>query len=216
MAQPLVSDILNDSRQLLSDTEVGGGEVFTDAVLLAHFQIAFRELYDALALAGIPRSKVIATVTINSFVATPAALGLLDFESPIELRESAGIIYPVQSPPVTDGGPTLRQYCYENGTLFFLGAGPQSVRIRYFQAAPAAPTTTGVTIAVDNCQNFLIFRTAGLAAATKGMTDLATLWNAMAVGKSDGSSPGFIAGLTSAAEKARKKMQAQRPTSMKV
>lgn len=225
MSVPTYEDICTLVRSLLSDTEVGTGEVFTNDMLQPFFSLAFREMHDSLAAFGYPRQKKTSTATIpiNTVSITCAALStpITDMAEPLKLDDaasSAGPFQPVynsQTPPeVATASPSLGFYCWETDTFYFAGCttGTRFLRIRYNASAPVSPTTGSVGI--DQSQNFLSYRTASLAAGAKGMDELANRYGTYALGpqlKADGAA-GYLSGLISVAMKAIKRQEARRPS----
>jgi hypothetical protein len=110
---------------------------------------------------------------------------------------------------------TLREYQWQTDRFRFHGATAQRLlSIAAILAAPPAPTARFDLLAVDNCQNFLAYRTAGLLAGAQGRDDLFTRYSVMALGpnqKPDGSG-GYLAGLTTVAARSSQRTQTQRPT----
>jgi hypothetical protein len=110
---------------------------------------------------------------------------------------------------------TLREYLWETDRFKFHGAtAARLLSVTGVLAAPPAPTSESDVLAVDNCQNFIAYRTAGLLAGAQGRDDLFTRYSVMAIGpnqKPDGSG-GFLAGLATVAARSAARTQTQRPT----
>ncbi len=111
--------------------------------------------------------------------------------------------------------PTLREYQWEADRFKFHGAtADRLLSIAAVLSAPALPVAETDALTVDNCHNFLAYRTAALVAGAQGRDDLFTRYSVMALGpnqKPDGSG-GYLAGLTAVAARSAQRNQTQRPT----
>lgn len=89
MAIPLVSDVLSLAKSQLGDDS---GQLFTNTVLLPHYQSAFRELWRVMASVGIPRVLRVGFYTLPAHTSyfDPATAGITDLSEPEWLYERDG------------------------------------------------------------------------------------------------------------------------------
>ncbi len=130
------------------------------------------------------------TVTVNSATSTQlngctatgtytAATGTLSTSN--ELFHN---VSPVQHIEFTDQSPQSEflVYSWEGDVFRFPPCSDvRQLRITYTLSGDA-PLTTSARVRIDDCLGFLMYRIAGLAASSKGMTTRAQQYNAMAVG----------------------------------
>ena len=84
----LLSDIFNDVRGLLSDTQVAGGEIFTNSYLQIHFAEPYRTMFGRLQGSSKRVQRVFSVVlpALNS-VLIPANYQILDMSEPVMVEE---------------------------------------------------------------------------------------------------------------------------------
>jgi hypothetical protein len=84
----LLSDIFNDVRGILSDTQVAGGEIFTNTYLPVHFAEPYRTMFGKLLGSSKRVQRVFSVVlpALNS-VLIPANYNILDLAEPEMLEE---------------------------------------------------------------------------------------------------------------------------------
>lgn len=90
MATCTLQNVFDAARGYLRDTQVSGGETWTNTNLQVHFAEAYRRLFNALS--GVSkRVQHIAYVTLpaNTTVLIPAAYGITDFAEPEVIEERA-------------------------------------------------------------------------------------------------------------------------------
>lgn len=130
------------------------------------------------------------TVTVNSTTSTrlngcaatgtyTAATGVLSTSN-----EMFRNVSPVQHIEFTDQSPQSEFLVYSwEGDVFRFPpcSGVRQLRITY-SLSGEAPTSTSARVRIDDCLGFLMYRIAGLAASSKGMTQRAQMYNALAVG----------------------------------
>lgn len=83
-------NVCDDARGLLNDTDVTGGEIFTNTGLQTHRERAYRELFDVMAQVQTPRIERVIywIVPANSTLVSPVGtIGMKDFSEPILLEE---------------------------------------------------------------------------------------------------------------------------------
>ncbi len=87
---PLVSQVYTRARAAIGDYETDP-DVYTDAILEPHYQIAYTELYDAMVKNFIPlvRLEMFANIPINTGYLDPATAGITN-EGQIEAIEERG------------------------------------------------------------------------------------------------------------------------------
>lgn len=92
--QPTLQQVFDLTRSHLGDIQVSGGAVFTNAVLQNYFGMAWRELYQALALTGSPRIVRYFYYVLPALTQTfsPAAFGLTDFAEPEYVEERGNFL----------------------------------------------------------------------------------------------------------------------------
>jgi hypothetical protein len=144
-------------------------------------------------------------ITVNAGIAVQASAGMTGFAAVNPLT-----LWTRKAPEAT-----LREYQWETDRFRFHGAtADRLLSINAVLASPPAPQADGDVLAVDNCHNFLAYRTASLLAGAQGRDDLFARYSVMALGpnqKPDGSG-GFLAGLATLAARSAQRTQAQRPT----
>lgn len=84
MAEPTLTEIYNQTRAVIGDTEVSGGQIYTDSILLPHVQAATRQLWRSLRNLATPRVQRVFYYCLpaNTSVFYPATAGITDFASP--------------------------------------------------------------------------------------------------------------------------------------
>lgn len=94
MATCTLQSVMDSARAYLSDTQVPGGEVFTNTVLQPSFEEAYRRAYRAMQ--GVSKRVQIvayANLPANTTVLVPSAFGMTDFAEPSVIEER-----PAQTP----------------------------------------------------------------------------------------------------------------------
>lgn len=91
MAQPTLTEIYAQARSKCGDTEVAGGQIYTDALLLPHIQEATRALWRGLRNLAVPRVKrtVYYTLPANTSFFSPTIL-MSDFSEPADMVAQRG------------------------------------------------------------------------------------------------------------------------------
>lgn len=84
MAEPTLTEVYNQTRSLIGDTEVSGGQIYTDAILLPHAQGATRQLWRSLRNLATPRVQrtFYYCLPANTALLSPSTAGITDFASP--------------------------------------------------------------------------------------------------------------------------------------
>ncbi|MGC4052876.1 MAG: hypothetical protein QM757_26410 [Paludibaculum sp.] len=107
----------------------------------------------------------------------------------------------------------LGEYQWEGDRLRFHGASSaRLLSINAYAAPPDAPVAPTDILRVENCENFLSYRTASLAAGAQGREDLSNRYAIMALGQNqrpDGSG-GYLAGLVASMARSMTRLQSQR------
>ena len=122
MALPTVQSILDTTRSLLADTDVTGGQVFTNTILLPRLNIAYRELMRCLS--GIQNPYVQRDAYYNlpahTSVLAPSTAGIADMGEPLILEERDVGTTATISGVVSSGGTvtvtTLAPHSYATGS----------------------------------------------------------------------------------------------------
>lgn len=93
MANPTLDQVYTAARAILADTEVPGGQIYTDSILLPHVQSAVRRM--AQAMRGITDSRIIRVfyyvLPANTSVLVPTTAGVTDMQEPIEVGQRSGL-----------------------------------------------------------------------------------------------------------------------------
>lgn len=91
MPNETVEAVLTQARALLRDTQVVGGEDFTDSVLMPYFQEGYRRLYQAMMGASSKRAQRIVYLNLpfNTTVLIPSVYGITDMFEPVLVEERA-------------------------------------------------------------------------------------------------------------------------------
>lgn len=89
MPNPTVEAVFSQARALLRDTQVVGGEDYTDTVLAPYFQEAYRRLFACLAGGGVKRVQRLWYLNFpaNTTVLIPAIHNVVDLFEPIMVEE---------------------------------------------------------------------------------------------------------------------------------
>ena len=84
MSFPTLTEIYEQTRSKCGDTEVSGGQIYTNALLLPHVQEAVRVLWRGLANLGTPgvRRTFYYTLPANTSIFYPSTAGITDFTQP--------------------------------------------------------------------------------------------------------------------------------------
>jgi hypothetical protein len=84
MSFPTLTNIYEQTRSECGDTEVAGGQIYTNALLLPHIQAACRELWRGMRNLAVPRvSRVFYyTLPANTSVFYPSTALITDFSEP--------------------------------------------------------------------------------------------------------------------------------------
>jgi hypothetical protein len=94
MATTTYHEVADSARAYLNDTQVPGGEVFTDTALFPHYSEAYRRAYRAMQ--GVTkRIQRVAYVNLppSTTILVPSAYGIMDFAEPSSIEER-----PAQTP----------------------------------------------------------------------------------------------------------------------
>lgn len=91
MPDVTVEAVLNQARALLRDTQVVGGEDYTDSVLMPYFGEAYRMIFNAMAAGGVKRVQRIIYVNLQmpTTILIPATANVFDIFEPILVEERA-------------------------------------------------------------------------------------------------------------------------------
>lgn len=121
-------------------------------------------------------------------------------------------IAPIQTWERRTPQTTLSQYRWIGEGLQLHGAtADRLLAVEAFLSAPPFPASVGDALRVDNCDNFMGYRTAALVAASQGRDDLFRTYSALAfVDKGDGQG-GFLAGLVASSSKSAQRQKPERP-----
>jgi len=90
---PLTSQVYDAARAILGDNQISGGEVFKDAILQPHYQVAYAELFRALVNAQSPliQREAYYNVPINTGVVVPATMGIANLGAPLIVEERGSV-----------------------------------------------------------------------------------------------------------------------------
>ena len=94
MASPTLQQVYDAARGWLSDNiVVAGGETYLNAVLQAHYQTAYRELWDSMGITSQNRVRRHWYTNLAAYVSElhPVALGLTDLAEPETLEERGSV-----------------------------------------------------------------------------------------------------------------------------
>lgn len=89
---PLRSDVSNSVRYLLGDTEVAGGQVYTDAFQAPLLNLRYQEMYQRLYGVGAERVQAEGYYLLPPYtpIFTPSLAGMTNFGGPNEVWERGG------------------------------------------------------------------------------------------------------------------------------
>ncbi|NBW07808.1 MAG: hypothetical protein EBR82_07255 [Caulobacteraceae bacterium] len=84
MSFPTLTEIYDKTRSECGDTEVAGGQIYTNALLLPHIQAACRELWRGMRTLAVPRVSrtFYYTLPANTSVFYPSTALITDFSEP--------------------------------------------------------------------------------------------------------------------------------------
>ncbi len=187
MALPTVAEVFSDVQSLCGDP--GSTDVYTSAILMPFFGIAYREMWDLFVKWKLQIAEQTATYTLpaNTTSLTPATAGISNMASPIRLWERGSasdeweLMDSIDELPQADRDAFLHWWAWEGETFYFVGAtGQRLLKIEY-TASGSAPTSGAIP--VDNSRNFLAARTASLVLGPiGGQYELAGHWEIKALG----------------------------------
>ncbi len=181
--EPTFGQIITDARDYLGDEKAG---VFKTPYLKRWACRALDEMISVFGAYQLEQVKVISpavTVAAGATSLDPAAtVGLENFGEPSLVEERPALstqkftfVKKVDLLPQREASDKLLEYTLDGGKLQFVGAtGDVEVRLHYFASGNAEALDENVTIAVDDCRNFLGAATAAMAAPGKGYTEEAT------------------------------------------
>jgi len=108
MAQPTLTEIYSQARAKCGDTEVSGGQIYTDTLLLPHIQEATRALWRGLRNLAVPRVKrtVYYTLPANTSFFSPTII-VSDFSEPADMVSQRGGITSVAISNAVQSGNNL-------------------------------------------------------------------------------------------------------------
>jgi hypothetical protein len=91
MPNETLEQVYNQARALLRDTQVVGGEDYTDVTLAPYFQEAYRRLYQAMMAASAKRVQrtIFANLPALTTILIPATINCFDIFEPILVEERA-------------------------------------------------------------------------------------------------------------------------------
>lgn len=109
MASPTLTEIYSQTRAACGDTEVSGGQIYTDTLLLPHVQAATRRLWSALRNLATPRVRrtLYYTLPANTSVFFPSSAAVNDFSEPSGRVGVRGGVTLVAISTVTQSGQNL-------------------------------------------------------------------------------------------------------------
>ena len=92
MSYPTLLECYTRCREIAGDTE-GGGQVYTNTILLGHVQAAVREMFRTMRNLAVTRviREVYYILPMNTTVLLPASVGINDFAEPIQIAERGGL-----------------------------------------------------------------------------------------------------------------------------
>ncbi len=108
MSLPTLTECFTQTRAECGDTEVAGGQIYTDALLLPHIQNATRALWRGMRNLAIPRVRraLYYTLPANTSVFYPATALVTDFSDPsgpVAARGGVTMIANIAATPVAAG-----------------------------------------------------------------------------------------------------------------
>lgn len=92
MPYPTLTECYTRCREILGDTE-GGGQIYTNAILLGHVQSAVREMFRTMRNLATTRviREIYYILPANTTVLLPVTMGINDFAEPISIAERGGL-----------------------------------------------------------------------------------------------------------------------------
>jgi len=110
MAQPTLTEVYSHTRSKCGDTEVSGGQIYTDTLLLPHIQEATRALWRGLRNLAVPRVKRTFYYTLaanTSFLPLSPETITADFSQPADMVAQRGGLTSVAISNVVQSGNNL-------------------------------------------------------------------------------------------------------------
>ena len=93
MALPTGTNVADTTRALLADTEISGGDIATNTILLPLINVAVGQMFDKMAAVGVGRviRTVYRALPAYATIFDPVYFGLTDWLAPVEFRERGGL-----------------------------------------------------------------------------------------------------------------------------
>lgn len=190
MAFPTVANVESDVGALLGDPSL---EKYTSSVQQPFFGMAYRELWDLMALRGLQavQAETLYTLSASTTSLTPATAGISNMGEPQRLWErlsgSSDEYEPMESVddlPQYEPGAELGYWKWEGDTFYFIGA--TTARQLKIEHSTSAVAPTSGTVSIDNSRSFLALATAAHLAASPicGQDSLAASLRIRAYGQS--------------------------------
>lgn len=214
-----VEAIYDSVRAMLADTQVTGGEVFTNTLMAPFFAIAYRRLIDEFLNWDIPTVEKIVYYTLpaNTLTLTPATAGISDFGELVfgglaELIPSGQFssLEEVERLPERQQGEQLLQFVWRQDSFQFIGS-TNSIPLRITYNASGTVPPSG-SVGIDNADNFLITYTAALVAPVRDRVSEGQRFMMLALGPDGtGRQTGFLFDLIQPMLKGEQRAISRRP-----
>lgn len=113
MSFPTLTELYESTRAKCGDTEVSGGQIYTNAVLLPHIQEAVRVMWRGLRNLAVPRVHKVFYFTLpaNTSILHPSTALITDFSEPAGLVSARGGITSAAVTGATPGTSSLSVTC---------------------------------------------------------------------------------------------------------
>lgn len=186
------SDVQTLARAMLNDADVAAGDVFLDAVLLPFVQSAYRRLQRALSDSGVSVLIKESTLTIGAnvlFISNSGTTPTLPsgFLTPHSIREKLSgstdkftkMNKHVDGLPDVTPAPNLRIWEWKDNSIYFVGASEiVDILLRHEQQLTNLTQAGGdATVKINGSEEALAFRTAAMAATSRGSHSAAAIFN---------------------------------------
>ncbi len=198
--------------------------MFSDTYMLGHVAAAYEEMESVFKTHQLPDVKVVGTpktVTSSDVSIDPVAAGWTNFGD-IELLEerstgSTDAYTPMRLVDIlSQRDPTdkIREYTHNQGLIQFVSpTGSVDVRAHYFTSGNGSTLSTGSTILVDDCLNFLAAAAAASAGGPKGYTQEAQDARNKAYGPNNPNPLAILGGYLQALVESKLRVEQQAPVS---
>jgi hypothetical protein len=176
---PTVTEVKDFVRALLNDTQVAGGEIYTDTALQPFLASKYEEMFAEMLKEQVPAIERIATYTVTAGTTsvTPATMSVAGLGEIVSLEErtagSSEKFYPVtETDTLSQSAQSdrLREFEWREDKFNFIGATTnREIRLTYYvSGACPGDAPPAQSLVIDGSKNFLAHATAAAAGEVKG------------------------------------------------